>query len=64
MKKIHCNIHKQDIVIYEANEHHLFKDDNRRETVIFINTSKTLKRFVAGGCDENCLSLKTSLEKS
>lgn len=65
MKKIHCEIHNQDIVIYEANEHHVFKDDNSRETVIFINEdgNKTIKRFVADGCNEDCLTFKKCFGK-
>lgn len=65
MTKIRCEIHGQDIIIYEANEHDLFKDDNSKETVILINEdrSKDLKRFVAGGCDGVCLNVIKALEE-
>lgn len=64
MKKIHCELHNIDIIIYNKEEESLFKDDNRNEVAIFYDNEgkKYLKRVIVNQCDESCETVKELLK--
>ena len=66
MERIFCTIHKANIIIYDGEEKNSFIDDNKAETIIFIDErgNKELKRYVIGKCDEHCGKMKELLNKT
>jgi hypothetical protein len=64
MEIYHCEIHNLDIKVYNHSEEDLFVDDNKQESVIFVDErgNKKLKRCVIGKCDENCPKVQELLK--
>ena len=65
MKRLFCEIHNVDILIFNKEDEIFFKDDNRQEVAIFYdeNDKKYLKRFIMNQCDMTCETLKQILEE-
>lgn len=63
MREIFCPIHNEIIKIYENSEEENFVDNNEKNTVIFTDAigQKYLKRFIDGGCDYDCQTVKEIL---